>query len=343
MAGLVTRLISEEHVEKWEEYVNTHPESTFFHRIGWINVIRNAFGHTPHYLICEESGKTVGVLPLFEVKSWLFGHSLVSIPFGVYGGPLYDSDEAMLSLTNKAAEIARLLCVDYLELRNLKRTREDWPEKSLHATFIRPLADNDEANLAAVKYKQRAVVRKCLSNSLDISFPENLDEFYFAYSTSVRNLGTPVFSKRFFLELKREFGSECEIVSVKQQGELHCALMSFYFKDTVLPYYGGGMPESRTSKAMDLMYFDQMCRAGRKGYKFYDFGRSKNDTGPYNYKRHWGFEPAPLHYEYYLVNAKSLPDLNPLNPKYQLMIKTWQRLPLWLSQFIGPFVSKYLG
>ncbi|PID43515.1 MAG: peptidoglycan bridge formation protein FemAB [Proteobacteria bacterium] len=344
MTKLVTRYVTESDFAGWDAFVASHPESTFFHRIGWLRVIRRAFRHEPHYLVTEnQEGEMVAVLPLFEVKSALFGHSLVSVPFCVYGGPLAGNEEAMLHITDYAAGLAKRLNVDFLELRNIDKIRDDWPVKSIHSTFIRPIECDDAKNLAAVKYKQRAVVRKSLKNNLEISFPSDSDEFYLAYSTSVRNLGTPVFSKRYFLELKREFGDDCEILSVKKNGQLHSALMSFYFKDTVLPYYGGGLPESRGSKAMDLMYFDQMCRAGKKGYKLYDFGRSKNDSGPFKYKKHWGFEAKPLNYQYFLVNSTELPDLNPLNPKYQLMINTWKKLPLRLSQLIGPLVSKYLG
>ena len=341
--AVAIRVIAEHDLAQWDQYVLAHEKSTFCHRAGWFRVIKNSFGHKPCYLVAEQDHSICGVLPLFEVKSWLFGHSLVSVPFCVYGGALADSPELVRSLEDYAADLAKKLNVDHLEIRNIEQTREDWPVKSIHSTFIRPLFDNDEENLAAVKYKQRAVVRKCLKNDLKVEFPDQVDEFFYAYSTSVRNLGTPVFSKAYFKELRKEFGSDCELVSIKKDGELHCALMSFYHKDTVLPYYGGGLPESRQSKAMDYMYFDQMCRAGSKGYKKYDFGRSKNGTGPYNYKRHWGFEDTPLHYQYYLVKATDLPDLNPLNPKYQLMVKTWQKLPLWLSQIVGPLVSKFLG
>jgi len=337
------RVISEHDLEQWDQYVIAHEQSTFCHRAGWFRVIKSSFGHTPYYLVAEQGQTICGVLPLFEVKSWIFGHSLVSVPFCVYGGALADSPELVRSLEDYAADLAKKLNVDHLEIRNIQQTREDWPVKSIHSTFIRPLFANDEDNLAAVKYKQRAVVRKCLKNDLTLEFPDQVDEFFYAYSTSVRNLGTPVFSKVYFKALRKEFGKDCELVSIKKDGELHCALMSFYHKDTVLPYYGGGLPESRQSKAMDFMYFDQMCRAGSQGYTKYDFGRSKNGTGPYNYKRHWGFEDTPLHYQYFLVKAADVPDLNPLNPKYQLMVKTWQKLPLWLSQMVGPLVSKFLG
>ena len=129
---------------------------------------------------------------------------------------------------------------------------------------------------------------------LDSPTSPQFDNFFEIYSTSVRNLGTPVFSKVFLKALKTEFGDACEIVSIYQDNAPRSSLMSFYFRDEVLPYYGGGLPESRNLKSMDFMYWDQICRAVDKGLKTYDFGRSKNDSGPYNYKRHWGFEPEPL-------------------------------------------------
>lgn len=349
----IVKIISENQLEDWDKYIFAHPEATFCHRAGWYRVIKKAFGHQPFYLAAfDKKGQVTGVMPLFENKSLLFGHALISQPFCVYGGILSDSAEIREKLESSAVSLARQLNVDYLELRTiLNRENADrvesvshnWRIKSIHSTFIRELASNEKDNLALVKYKQRAVVRKCLKNDLQEEFPYTIDEFFYAYSTSVRNLGTPVFSRAYFQALKDEFADDCKLVSVKHKGVLHCALMSFYFRDTVLPYYGGGLPFSRDSKAMDFMYFRQMCRAGEKGFKKYDFGRSKNGTGSYNYKRHWGFEATPLHYQYLLVKGTELPDLNPLNPKYQLMIKTWKRLPLWLSQLMGPMVSKYLG
>lgn len=341
---LSVKVVTEGQLAQWDSYVDAHPDATFFHRAGWYRVILQSFGHQPYYLgAFTADNQLKGILPLFENKSFLFGHFLVSQPFCMYGGAIADSDEIRLQLEDSAVSLAEQLSVDHLELRTIKGQRDGWPVKSVHSTFIRELADNDDANLALVKYKQRAVVRKSLKNDLVEEFPYRIDEFFYAYSTSVRNLGTPIFPRHYFQHLADEFGDDCEVVSIKYKGHLHCALMSFYFKDTVLPFYGGGLPASRGSKAMDYMYFQQMCRAGSKGYKRYDFGRSKNGTGPYNYKRHWGFKPTPLKYQYHLVKSTEIHDLNPLNPKYQLMIKTWKSLPLWASQIMGPWVSKYLG
>ena len=343
-AEIVVREVTIDQLEEWDDYVAKSDDASFFHRGGWYRIIRDSFNHTPHYLRAVDSdGNTRGILPLFEVKSMLFGHSLVSVPFCVYGGAVADSSDVRRLLEDEAANLARDLNVDYLELRNIEKTRDDWPVKSLHATFLREIEEGEEAILLSIKNKQRAVIRKSLRTNFSRELQDNVDDFFFAYSTSVRNLGTPVFSKRYFENLKKEFGQDCEIVSIKGDNGLHCSLISFYFKDHVLPYYGGGLSASRKSKAMDFMYYDLMCRAGKEGYRTFDFGRSKIDSGPYNYKRHWGFAPQLLHYQYFLVNSNKLPELNTTNPKYQMVISAWQKLPLKMSQLLGPLLSKYLG
>jgi FemAB-related protein (PEP-CTERM system-associated) len=332
---------------RWDEFVACCPQATFFHRAGWQRVITQSLGHTPFYLYAEQQGEIVGILPLFEVKSRVFGHALVSTPFCVYGGVATDNVAARQALLEHAQTLAEQLQVDYLELRHRSPQTEGWPSKSKHAAFRRQLDPEPEQNMLAMKRKQRAVVRQGIKNQhraeLDSVDNPQFDNFYRIYSTSLRNLGTPAFSKQFFKALITEFGADCEIVSIYQGTEARSSLMSFYFRDEVLPYYGGGMPESRELKSMDFMYWDQICRALKRGISTYDFGRSKNDSGPYNYKRHWGFEPEPLCYEYHLVKAGSVPDISPNNPKYRYFIQAWQKLPLRVSQIVGPYLSKYLG
>lgn len=341
---IVVRSVTTNQLAAWDQYVDGSDDATFFHRAGWYRVIKNSFNHIPHYLqAMDAAGEIRGILPMFEMKSRLFGHSLVSLPFAVYGGAVADDEEIRHLLEDEAANLAVELKVDYLELRNREKTRDDWPSKSLHATFLSEIEDGDEAIMMSIRNKQRTVIRKSLKNKLSREVQNHIADFFHAYSLSVRNLGTPVFRRQYFENLRQEFGSDCEIVSINGEDGLHCSLLSFYFKDQVLPYYGGGLPQSRVSKAMDFMYFDLMCRAGRDGYKIFDFGRSKIDTGPYNYKRHWGFSPRPLHYQYYLVNAQKMPELNVNNPRYKMLIAVWQKLPLKISQIVGPLVSKYLG
>jgi FemAB-related protein (PEP-CTERM system-associated) len=159
----------------------------------------------------------------------------------------------------------------------------------------------------------------------------------------VHRLGTPVFSRKYFRLLKEVFAEDCELMIIVKDNRTISAVMSFYFRDEVLPYYGGGTGEAREVAGNDFMYWELMRRACEKGYKVFDFGRSKRGSGSFDFKKNWGFEPQPLHYEYQLHLAKEVPDHNPLNPRYQLFIKAWQKLPRGLANLVGPHIVRNLG
>jgi FemAB-related protein (PEP-CTERM system-associated) len=340
---LIQPLSSNEN-KKWDEYVKAHADGSFFHLSGWIDVMQRSFSHSCHYLAAYFDGNIVGVLPLVEVKSKLFGYALVSTPFCVYGGAIADDSATVRALEAYACELAEQLNVDYLELRYKEKQESTMLLKSVHSTFSCELAEDDVAILANVKKKQRAVIRHSLKNDLTSSSSKNIEPFYNLLSQSYRNLGTPMISKRYFEHLIDIFKDDIDITLVKDNdGKPSVAVMNFYFNEQVLPYYGGGNEASRFIKSADFMYYQVMCNAGAKGYSLFDFGRSKNDSGPYKYKKNWGMEPQPLHYYYHLVKATSLPNLSPNNPKYKFFISMWQKLPLKLSQLLGPFLSKYLG
>ena len=170
-----------------------------------------------------------------------------------------------------------------------------------------------------------------------------VERFFDAYASSVHRLGTPVFSKRYFATLKEVFASDCEVQTILLEGQLIASVMSFYFRDEVLPYYGGGAPASRDVAGNDFMYWELMRRACERGLRVFDYGRSKQGTGSFDFKKNWGFEPQPLHYEYKLIKADGVPDHNPLNPKYQMFIRAWKKMPLPMANLIGPHIVKYLG
>jgi FemAB-related protein (PEP-CTERM system-associated) len=327
----------------WDVFVEQCPEASFFHKAGWKEVVERAFGHPTHYLYAEESGRIVGVLPLGHVKSLLFGNALISNPFCVYGGVAAESEEARVALEESAVRLARESAVDYLEFRNRFARPTQRPTKSLYVTFRKDLDPDPEKNLAAIPRKQRAMVRKGIAAGLVGVIDPGVDRLYEAYAESVRNLGTPVFPKAYFALLKEVFGEACEVLTVEHEGKAVAAVMNFYFRDEVLPYYGGGTEQARDLKANDFMYWEVMRRAVEKGVRVFDYGRSKEGTGSYRFKTHWGFEPEPLHYEYELVKATAMPDINPLNPKYRLFVAAWQHLPLPVSKLIGPWISRNLG
>jgi len=334
---------------KWDAYVRAHQQGSFFHLSGWQTVIEKSFNHACYFLYAKQEGKVCGVLPLVEVKSKLFGHALVSTPFCVYGGAIADSSEIVRQLEEEACQLAEELGVDYLELRYKDKQDSALLLKQAHSTFGCEVAEDSDKILAKIKKKQRAVIRHSLKNELSCSISstaKNTDfsDFYQLLSTSYRNLGTPIFTERYFENLMITFSDCSDITVIRDKNDMpSSAVMNFYFNEQVLPYYGGGNDSARRLKSADFMYYQVMCHAQEKGQTWFDFGRSKNDSGPYKYKKNWGMEPQPLHYYYHLVNAEELPNLSPNNPKYKFFISMWQKLPLKISQLIGPFLSKYLG
>ncbi|KKO49295.1 peptidoglycan bridge formation protein FemAB [Arsukibacterium sp. MJ3] len=342
MYQVLSLALADQRSADWDQFVKNSPDASFFHLAGWQQVLAD-LGHQGHYLYATLHQQIVGVLPLARVKSRLFGDALVSTPFCVYGGAL-GSDDVKRHLEQHAITLATELAVDYLELRYRLPQHNQLTTRIQHATFHWPLAEDDAAILASIKKKQRAVIRQSLAQPLRYTLDTSLTDFYHTYSESVRNLGTPVFSKAFFQSILKVFAANTDILTVHNNNKAVSSVLSFYFNNQVLPYYGGGISEARELKSNDYMYYQLMCHASsNKACNSFDFGRSKLDSGAYHYKKHWGMQPEELHYQYQLITAKALPNLSPNNPKYQLFIKLWQKLPLGVSQWLGPKISRYLG
>lgn len=331
---------------QWNEFVDKHDNGTFFHLAEWAELIKDVFSHTPRYILAKStaSEEILGVLPLVEQKSRLFGHSLISTPFCVYGGAIAQNDSIREALENKALEVGHELAVDYVELRNKKEVHNvNFDRFCHHSTFGSELPEGRDNILSAVKKKQRANIRHSFKNALDIRVDEDAATAYDIYSESVRNLGTPVFHPSYFPSLFKYFGNKVNVLTVENNGKPVSSVLSFYYKNEVLPYYGGGTTSARSLKSNDLMYFELMCYAQQRGCQYFDFGRSKDDSGAFKYKATWGMQPEPLYYMRALVKATEHPNLSPNNPKYALVINAWKKLPLWVSRLVGPFLSKYLG
>jgi len=329
--------------EQWDNFVHTTPQATFFHLSGWQRVIEETCGHRTFFLYAEENGTFLGVLPLAQIKSLLFGHRLTSLPFCVYGGVVAINTEAEQALRQAACELAEQLNVDALEFRNLHEVHSDWATKKLYVTFRKTLLPDHDKNLKAIPNRQRAVIRKGLAANLKTEQEQGWQRGYRLYAESLRNLGTPVLTARYFRALFDEFGSACRTQVITHKGRDVAGLISFYFRGQVLPYYAGSNHQARALHAHAYMYWALMCAAVEEGVYCFDYGRSKIDTGSYRFKKNWGFNPEPLYYEYFLVNSKTIPEVNPLNPKYRLFIQAWKSLPLPVANLIGPMLARNLG
>lgn len=330
--------------ERWDAFVDSCPDATFFHRFGWRTILEDVFGHRTHYLVAEQAGGIVGILPLAQVKSLLFGHSFSSLPFGVYGGVAAVHPVARRMLETRAEEIARQAGASHLEFRMLNATPTGRPLQDLYVTFRKPILPDVEANMLAIPRKQRAMVRKGIKFGLRTEIDTGVDRFFALYADNVHRHGTPAMPRRYFARLREVFGDDCEVqIVVTQEGVPVSGVMIFYFRDEVLPYYAGDSLAARDLAANDFKYWELMRRACERGMKVFDYGRSKQGTGSYDFKKNWGFEPTPLVYEYVLFKGQGIPQNNPNNPKYRALIATWRKLPIGVANAIGPFIVRNLG
>ena len=320
-------------------FVEASDGATPFHLPAWSVAVQDGCGQRAHYLVSENGGAIDGVLPLTEMRSPLFGRALVSTGFGVDGGVLGHAVEA---LSAAAWNLALRIGCPSVELRGGPAPGGWDSDETSYLGFVRNLAADDDAELLAIPRKQRAEVRRAFGFDLEIVIGNDrklLAEHYRVYAESVRNLGTPVFPAKLFRSVTSVM--DADVLTVRHKGRAVASVLSLYFNGTVYPYWGGGTDAARGLRANDRMYFALMAHARARGCTRFDFGRSKTGTGAAAFKKNWGFTPEPRLY----AKRSNGParEVNPLNPKYALMVRTWKKLPLWAANAAGPWISRGLG
>ncbi len=328
-----------------DAFVRGRPDATPFHLPAWSRAVEQGCGQRAHYLVARGAGdRILGVLPLTEVRSLLFGRALVSAGFAVGGGILADGRAAPARLTEAALALARQRGCGSIELRG-GELPDGWTrEEGTYAGFARALAIDEPAILAAIPRKQRAEVRRALPLEWRVGRGDaDLADHYRAYSESVRNLGTPVFPRALFRAMRDAFGDGCDILTITDHGQVLASVFSLYLNDAVYPYWGGGVFAARAARANEALYFRLMCHAAGRGCTRFDFGRSKLGTGAFAYKKNWGFAPEPLVYSSIRLDGAPARSVNPLDPRYRRKVEAWKRLPLWLANRVGPPLARGLG
>jgi FemAB-related protein (PEP-CTERM system-associated) len=327
-------------------FLAERPDAQLFHHPGWSRAVEIGCGGRAHYLLAEGGG-IEGVLPLSEIRSLIFGNSMVSAGFGVGGGIVAGREETIQKLADAAWDMARRNGCSGVELRGGPVPGAGWQiQDNVYADFAMDLGDDDEAILRSIRKRQRAEVRRAEGHGLEFRAgrsAEDLDAHYHCYSTSVRNHGTPIFPRALFAAMLDEFGEDADIVTAWKDGEPLSSVFSFYFKGSVYPYWGGGTAEARQWRANEWLYYRLMCHGRTRGCDRIDFGRSKVGTGPYDFKSNWGMEPRPLVYAVRTADGSKPREINPLNPKYRLRIALWRKLPLPVANLIGPTIARGLG
>jgi FemAB-related protein (PEP-CTERM system-associated) len=364
---------TEEDKATWDAYVMNRSDGTLFHLTSWKVAIERTFGHKSIYLMAVRDKKTdsnesiscisssenlkkkstnsvnctneiVGIIPLFRIKIFLFSDFLTSLPFAEIGGILADNEVVAEKLFDRAAEITQKFQCDYLELRNRKPAFE-LPIKSLYYKFSREIFSDPDENMKAIPRKARRMVRQGIKFGLRSEIGNHLlNDFYEILAKSYHSLGTPIFPIKLFKNLIEVFNNDIQILLIRNKEKTPIAgVLTFFFKDHVMPYYAGSIFEYRKLAPNDFMYWELMRYGCENGYKVFDYGRSKIGTGSYHFKRHWGFEPVLLPYQYHLVKSNEIPDQSPANPKYQKKIELWRKLPFTVTKILGPPIARYLA
>jgi len=336
----VVRAYEDPFQSAWDEYVYRHSMGSIFHLTAWKRVVEKAFSFEARYLFVEENGRIRGVLPLFLVSNLLFGRSLISTPMAVYGGICADDEKTFDLLRRAACHMAERERVQYLELREQGQgpsAFSGFQTKQLYVTFDLELPRSHDALLRGFPRDTRYMIRKGQKNGLQaVVDNQQVDTFYEIYSRSFSNLGTPVFSKQLFKIVLDEFGEQCELTTVWKGKKALASVLSFRFRNWILPYFGGSLVESRPFAANNFMYYEVMKRALEASVRFFDFGRSKLGSGAYAFKTQWNMRERALPYQFFLVRRKSMPNFSPANPKFSLAISIWKNLPLPIAKILGP-------
>lgn len=329
---------------RWDQYVERHPDGSFYHLVGWRRVLRRAYGKPSYLLYAERGDRVVGVFPVYESGGWPFTRALVSVPVGVGGGVLADDDEVALLLREGARGIAHREKIPYVEIKSERKRFDDlYTKGELYFTFRQELFEDREAQMKAIPRKTRAVLRESERNHLRATYnKDDLEAFLDLYAQSLRNLGTPMFPRELFVASLEELGDRCDLLTVRQTGRIIGVVLNYYYKDVMLPFFAGTAPEARGVGINNYIYWAMLETGYARGYRVFDFGRSKAGTGAFKFKKNFGMAPIPLEYQYDLVLADEPPNFNPTNPKYKKAIETWQKLPVGLTRMIGPLFSKRL-
>ena len=328
---------------EWEAYVSAHPDATNYHRVGWKEVVERSFGHESRYLTArDDGGNLCGILPVFRMKSLLFGNFLVSLPFFNYGGLLCSDDVAREVLLDAAETVLRDTGAAHLELRHLRDHDPHLPTKRHKVTMLLPLEQDAELQWRGFNPKLRNQIRKAEKSGLKASWGgvELLDGFYDVFVRNMRDLGTPVYGRSFFESICRIFPESTRIIEIRQGEQVVAAGIASWFRKTLEIPWASSNRDFKALCPNNLLYWEAIRFAIGKGFQTFDFGRSTVGEGTYKFKEQWGAQPHPLFWQYLLRPGESLPELNPHNPKYAMMIRFWQRLPLWVTRIIGPKIVR---
>jgi FemAB-related protein (PEP-CTERM system-associated) len=327
---------------RWDAFVASRPDASGYHLWRWRRVFEQGLGHRACYLVAERAGALVGVLPLVEVRSRLFGRALSSLPYVNYGGVLAVDAVAGEALVERARILAGERSLSFVVLRHRDRQFTGLPGRSHKVTMEMPLAATRDAMWDRLDRKVRNQVRKAEKSSVIVSAGgiELLDDFYGVFARNMRDLGTPVYSRELFAAILREFPIDARLHIGRLNGVPIAVALSYAYGESIEVPSASSLREHRALCANHLIYWNIITTAIAEGRQLFDFGRSTPNDGTYNFKEQWGATPRPLWWEYVLLNDHPLPADDRHSRKYEMTIELWKRLPLGVANALGPYIAR---
>ena len=338
-----TEVARQQPCPSWDRYVLSHPGGSGYHLMAWRRVMEDAFGHATFYLMAADEDQTVhGVLPLVFLSSRLFGRLLVSMPYVNYGGLLADTVEAQDALLKAAVDLAKKQRAAHIELRQSEVLGLGWPVKQHKVSMRLELPKHFETLWEGFPPKLRSQVRRARKAGMIVRSggEELLDDFYRLLARNMRDLGTPVHARGVFEAFLKARPDETRICVVSMAGQPMAAGFLYGFREVLeIPWAAADRRHKELSANM-LLYSAALEFGCGAGYRVFDFGRSTPGSGTYHFKQQWGATPFPLHWYYWLSNGGALPEISPQNPKFRLAIEVWKRLPVRITQIVGPAIVR---
>lgn len=355
---IFVKIIDQENSKIWDKYAFGHPDSIAYHLFSWKIIIEKTYGHKTFYLAAFDNGSKnilTGILPLIHLKHFLFGNSLISIPFFDMGGILADNDETEKALLDEAIKLGKWLNVDSIEFRHTNKhdcfskvklsNSMRYAVKNHKVRMLLELPESSKALITSFKSKLRSQIKKSIKMGLEskIGGMELLDDFYKVFLTNMRDLGSPVHSKKLMQRVMELFNKHSRIMIVHKDEKPCAASIIFGFKDILENPWSSSLRQySRLSPNM-LLYWRMLEYACDNGYKYFDFGRSTPDEGTYRFKQQWGAIPHPLFWQYLCLNDKFVDEERSENSRFNIAIHCWQKLPVPVTAILGPMIRKNIG
>jgi serine/alanine adding enzyme len=328
----------------WDPFVMGFSDSSIYHLSGWTQIAREVFGHRALFVESRDSsGALIGVLPVIRQRSWLLGNFATSLAFFNYGGALAADPLVAQQMMIRATEAAEALGCRYLEFRDVRPRPGEWARRSDKVTLRLNLPETVEALSKRLGSKLRSQVKRAEREGVDCrtGAAALLDDFYSVFAENMRDLGTPVYPKRFFGAILERFEQHCQLVIIESHGEPWAAAFLVFWRGCAEVPWASCRAKAKPLGANMRLYWELLSQAIGRGCRSFDFGRSTVDSGTDRFKRQWGAEPMPLHWHRWERHASDhgRATTEQKGKAIQLATTMWQRLPLGIANTLGPLIS----